>query len=361
MAALKFFFFLLMKPAAVGMALLGLAGIFAPFIDPNIWWVSAFAGLFMPCILFINFFLLIFWTLHKKTWLLLPLITIIANYNYLTSIFQSPWKTLPTYTDQNTITVASYNVEGFYLIAKNDFKYDVSRLANQKPIDILCIQEHCEESLLDSATIRKRIDLPYRKVFFNRKTSWANFGISIYSRYPIVRFGSIDFNSEKNSAMWADICINNDTIRVFNNHLQTTDVSINTQKYNQYRSVKNWNGQARILVNLLESLKENFCIRAEQAKLVRQKIEMSPYPVIICGDFNDTPVSYAFNLIKGNNFTDGFRDCGKGYGHSFSGIKSLLRIDFIAYADCFIGLNYESPHFIWSDHNPIIMSLKMKK
>ena len=91
--------------------------------------------------------------------------------------------------------------------------------------------------------------------------------------------------------------VREDTIRVFNNHLQTTDVSINGKKYEEYRSVKDWKGQARTLVNIVEQLKDNFVIRANQAIQVRNIIDTTRYPVIVCGDFNDTPVSFAYNHI----------------------------------------------------------------
>ena len=241
-----------------------------------------------------------------------------------------------------------------------NIKYNIKKLVEDNHIDILCIQEHCEESHLDSITIQQKFGLPNRCVFFNRQTAWANFGISIYSHYPIIRYGKINFNSEKNNSMWADILVREDTIRVFNNHLQTTDVSINGKKYEEYRSVKDWKGQARTLVNIVEQLKDNFVIRANQAIQVRNIIDTTRYPVIVCGDFNDTPVSFAYNHIAGNNLTDGFRDRGKGYGHSFNGIKGLLRIDFISYDKSFTGLVYDSPRLPWSDHNPIIMKIKLK-
>ena len=93
------------------------------------------------------------------------------------------------------------------------------------------------------------------------------------------------------------------------------------------------------LVNIVEQLKANFVIRASQAVQVRNIIDTTRYPVIVCGDFNDTPVSFAYNHIAGNNLTDGFRDRGKGYGHSFNGIKGLLRIDFISYEQIFHGIS----------------------
>lgn len=361
MAALRFFFYLLMIPAALGFAFLGLAGVLAPFTDPNTWWIPAFSGLFMPVILAGNIFLLFFWGFHKKRWVILPLLAIGLNYNYLISSFQWPWKKLPqSIQNKNNLIIASYNIEGFYSIAHSSDKYSLARLVEKKYIDILCLQEHCEESNADSTLIFRRTGLPFRAVFFNRRTDWAVFGITIYSRYPIVRMGKIDFGSERNAAMWADIKVNeHDTIRIINNHLQTTDISLNRKKFNEYKSIKNWHGQARVLVTLLEQLKNNFQIRAHQAQQVRQVIDTTKYPIILCGDFNDTPISYAYNHVKGNDFGDGFRNCGQGYGHSFNGIKGLLRIDFIAYQSWFRGIEYTSPHLPWSDHNPVIMKLAL--
>lgn len=361
MAALRFFFYLLMKPAALGMALLGFAGVFAPYIDPNVWWIPAFSGLFMPAILILNVFLLLFWAFHKKWWVLFPLVAILLNYHFFTSTFQWPWKKIPPCPSGQPLTIASYNVEGFYWIAKNPGKYNIRKFIEDNHIDIICFQEHCEESKLDSVTVRSRMGMPYRCVFFNRQTEWANFGVSIYSKYPIIRYGEIDFHSEQNNSIWADILVNKDTVRVFNNHLQTTNVSLNQKKFSEYQSIKNWKGQARTLVTLLEQLKDNFQIRAQQAKLVRKIIDTTHYPTIICGDFNDTPISYAYNHIKPHDFKDGFKTCGKGYGHSFNGIKGLLRIDFISYDKYFCGIGYESPHLSWSDHNPIIMQLKINE
>lgn len=360
MAALRFFFYLLMKPMALGMALLGLAGVIAPYTNPEKWWIPAFSGLFMPLIIIANVFLLIFWAWHKKGWFLLPLIALGANYYFFSSMYQWPWKKIKDCPPGKEITVASYNVEGFYWIAKDSIRCNIKQFIKDNHIDILCIQEHCEEANLDTATIHHRLGFPYRSVFFNRHTDWANFGISIYSHYPILRQGNIDFHSPQNSSMWVDILVDRDTIRIFNNHLQTTDVSPNTKKYNEYKSVRNWKGQARTLVDLLEGLKLNFQKRAHQAIQVRQVIDTTSYPTIICGDFNDTPISYAYNHIIGEEFQDGFVACGKGYGHSFNGLKGLLRIDFIAYGPGFCGQNYESPSLYWSDHNPVIMKLFLK-
>ena len=126
MAALRFFFYLLMKPATLGMTLLGVCGIFAPCINPDKWWIPALSGLFMPGIILANLYLLVFWGIHKKWWIILPFITIISNHQFFSGMFQSPWKQDIPYVPKDEITIASYNVEGFYWIARN-IKYNIKK------------------------------------------------------------------------------------------------------------------------------------------------------------------------------------------------------------------------------------------
>lgn len=357
MAALRFFFYLLMKPFSLGFALLGFAGVFAPFTNPNEWWLPAFSGLFLPLILIVNFIILLFWAYYRKLWIIFPLIALAANYNFFASMYRFPGNDRMTASSGQPLTIASYNIEGAYWITKYPDKYDVKKMIRDNRIDVLCFQEFCEDATISADSALRRFNMPYRATFFTRQTQWANCGVIIYSKYPIVSHGAISFNSVVNGAMWADIKVNNDTIRIFNNHLQTTNFSQNKVEYNRQKSVRDWKGQAHTLVNILNSLKENFRKRADQATLVRQMIDTSRYPVIVCGDFNDTPVSFAFNHIATPGLKDGFRDCGKGYGHSFNGLKRILRIDFMAYGDKFKGLEYYSPEQQWSDHKPVIMRL----
>lgn len=93
--------------------------------------------------------------------------------------------------------------------------------------------------------------------------------------------------------------------------------------------------------------------RALQADYIHRQIELSPYPVIVCGDFNDTPASYAYHRIKGN-LTDGFQECGSGYQYTFRQLCKLWRIDYILHSTEFEGTTNISPDLPYSDHNPVV-------
>lgn len=360
MAALRFFFYLLMKPFTLGMALLGLGGVIAPYTNPIEWWLPAFSGLFLPGILILNFILLLFWIYQRKWWILFPLITLSANYDFFASMYRFPKAPSPEPSAGQSVTIATYNIEGAYWITKFPEKYSVKKMIQDYQIDILCFQEFCEDATITPDSVLNRFNMPYRASFFTRQNQWSNCGLVIYSKYPIVNYSKIDFGSTINGAMWADIKINQDTIRIFNNHLQTTNFSQNQLEYKRQKSIRDWKGQAYTLVRILNCLKNNFQERAKQAILIRKMIDTSRYPVIVCGDFNDTPASFAFNHITIPGLKDGFRERGKGYGHSFNGLKGLLRIDFISYDDHFKGIKYQSPEQVWSDHNPVIMELVLK-
>lgn len=104
---------------------------------------------------------------------------------------------------------------------------------------------------------------------------------------------------------------------------------------------------------LLWDMKENFRKRAEQADYIAEEIRRSPYPVVVCGDFNDTPASYTYHRMKGA-LTDGFRDAGKGYQYTFRQLKRIWRIDYIFYSDELKGISYDSPDTPYSDHKMVV-------
>ena len=161
--------------------------------------------------------------------------------------------------------------------------------------------------------------------------------------------------------MGCDLDVYGQTGRVFNNHLQTTEVSQNKRRLERELAKNELTGREEAVARqLLEGLNENFRKRAAQAKTLEQLIRTTPYPILVCGDFNSLPSSYTYSTVKGDNLQDGFQTCGHGYMYTFRYFKRLLRIDYIFHSKEFKGVDYYSPDLdLCSDHNPVVMEVKM--
>lgn len=171
----------------------------------------------------------------------------------------------------------------------------------------------------------------------------SGIGMALFSRHPIIRSEKITFPHSQNGFMWADILINNDTVRVFNCHMQTTGFYSTIDKGNRV---------------MRRTTKENFLLRAEQSKRVRDAIDSTIYPLLVCGDFNDTPRSYTYKTIKGNNLKDSKN--GVLWKGSYRWSLNLLRIDYILHSKEFNRISHRVGKYHYSDHKPIFVELEYR-
>lgn len=350
MAGLKFFFSIIIFLFSLLIAIIASLGMLASYINPSSSGFIALAGVFLPFSLLTNFFFIIYWLITKKKWWIISLLPILLNTNYLLSVYQFNSPKTNTYKKREII-IASNNVHRFLTNHQITF-HSVAAWATEEKIDIICFQEYSELHF-SSDSIQKIFNLyPFHAILSERKE------LCVFCKHPIIRFQKIDFQSN-GQGVWIDILYDNDTIRIFNVHLQTTNISTNTRQHNLSQKTGNHPDKMITLQNTISDLKYSFKERAKQAILLRQIIDTTVYPVIICGDFNDTPASYTYHKIKGK-YIDGFRQRGNGYGFTFKGLGKLLRIDYILYSKHFTGLQYTSPETEWSDHNPVIMKLSYK-
>ena len=334
-----------------------LAGTFASYTPPDHNFIIAFLGLALPILLLINLAVAIYWTIRWKYWVIVPLIAILGNWGYFSRIIQLSFsKEKP---QKETLRIATYNVDSF---GNEQTGYSCKQIASylkEQKVDIICFQEFGHNQYFTEDSIRKVLADWHYQVVPESPDSLPILQIALFSKYPAKDTKLITYRNSKNCSMWCDIDVNGQLIRVFNNHLQTTEVSQNKKKLEKELQLNNSTGQERAVVRLLNGLQENFVKRAGQAETLQRLINASPHPLLVCGDFNSLPSSYTYHTVKGNKLQDGFQTCGHGYMYTFRYFKRLLRIDYILHSNEFKGVRYFSPNMDYSDHNPVIMEVEL--
>jgi endonuclease/exonuclease/phosphatase family metal-dependent hydrolase len=174
----------------------------------------------------------------------------------------------------------------------------------------------------------------------------GEFGDVIFTKYPIIEKGEIKFeNNPFHKAIYTDIKIEKDTIRLYNMHLQSIHI-IEDDLINS----ENLQSGFKLLTT---NLKNGFVQRASQIRVLKQNLRECPYPIILCGDLNDLPYSYAYQQLD-NELANSFTEAGNGFGFTFNGKLFFLRIDNQFFSEKLKIHSYETHREMkCSDHFPI--------
>lgn len=323
--------------------------------------------LVIPVLYIIETALLLYWTIRWKKLAFLPLCVLAVGLFGLNGFFKPEFGR--TYSepprDKSAFTVMTYNVMGIMHRENNKLYSSMDTvagiIASERP-DILCIQEFQSTAEAPKERFDELLDwLPYSTTAYKRETSTnRGWGVAIYSRYPILKTGVIDYDGTSNSSKWADIRIDNDTVRVFCSHLQTTAISTSDHDFITNMDFVTDSTRSEKLGSIYNKLQQNFSIRARQADSLSQHIAASPHPVVVCGDFNDTPMSYVYHTMS-RGLKDGFKQAGHGMQSTYRGFFDMLRIDYILHSPEMQTVRYDVPDFDVSDHNPVVADIKFVK
>lgn len=347
------------------------------YISPEKYWQFAFFGLAYPFILLGNICFIAFWLIRNPKKMAISLLIIIIGYGNIGKHLQFSSKALPKDTS-GFIKVMSYNVKLFDLYNYNKnwtYNYtgrnEIFQYLRQETPDIVAFQEYFHDSNNNFTTrdsIKKILGTNYYHDYFPYMNKNHHYGIATFSKYPIVQKGEVIFsNDTHNSAIFSDIKINKDTVRVYNAHLQS--IKLNKEDFIFSASKNKIKDNVESLGNefandskmILTKLKLAFVNRAHQAEMIKEHMNNSPYPIIVCGDFNDSPGSYATRVIS-KKLKDAFVVSGKGFGKTYNGKMPSFRIDYILHDKSFISRGFKTDYSILSsDHFPIYTYLKKKK
>ena len=320
---------------------------YTPHIPPSELWVAAFLPLLIPAFIILNLAFAIYWLFKNRRKALLSFIVIIAGYGFISRTVAF------TFHKEKTggLKIISYNVRVFNAYAhlqdenKNSSRKMIQWLVSADA-QVLCLEEFYNERKSDIynaiAKLNKKYPYYHYVPSFVYPDSNSSFGMAIFSKVPLVNSGYLKLNARSNNQIiFADIVFQNDTIRIYNMHLQSMSIedkelSISGGRWKQ----------------ILEKLKKGAIQRTSQIKALDAHIGNCPYPVIVCGDLNDTPYSYSYQMLR-KQLNNSFEKAGNGMGFTYNG-KLYLRID-QQFASPLLKISNFTTHneIKFSDHFPL--------
>lgn len=353
----------------------------AGFIPPNAAGWLIFCGIGFPYILAANFAFVIVWLFIKYPYCLISLILILLNINNIDKTYQFKGHEVPE-NCHNAVKVMSYNAHLFGLYKDDDMSSRIkdknvilNYIRDEKP-DILCFQEyfwdkseslhfHTTDSILSILKFEDENTHCYQ-YFTDTARNKYMYGLAIFSKYNIVNAGPALDDGTANAIIYVDVKYKGDTLRIYNLHLTSLhfnqkDYTVGKQLINSEYSDPSFDKNAK---KLFKKIALAAVHRRHQADSLRRHMDACPYPIIVCGDFNEPPTCYCYNKIA-KHLKDSFRESGEGKGYTYVGNNMPhYRIDNILYDERFLSFGHTvGTDITVSDHFPIstTISVNLKK
>jgi endonuclease/exonuclease/phosphatase family metal-dependent hydrolase len=337
----------------------------SPYINPANWWVNGFTGLIVPYLLLALIFFVILWLMVKPRLVWIPLLTLIIGWQQISVVFAwHPGSGFSKRRHDNILRMVDWNIQSFNGLSKNQqtkklIPNELAASIFKLQPDVICLQEFNTASNADNILLFSH---QYRYHFFSRDYVRSNSayqsGCIIFSKFPIIDSGKMQYPVAE-SLIWADIVKGDDTIRIYTTHLQS--FKFKQADYNDLEKIKDQDDETlSASKSIMRKMKLAFSRRGIQANMVKDAIGKSPYPSVICGDFNDVPNSYAYFHIKGDR-QDAFLKKGFAIGRTFIALAPTLRIDYILPTTQFEVKQFDMVDEDLSDHIMLVTDLLLKK
>jgi endonuclease/exonuclease/phosphatase family metal-dependent hydrolase len=342
-----------------------IAAAFSDAVSPETSVIFAYLGLLFPFFLILNLCFLIYWLLVRR-WMFL----FVAGCSVLIC-----WKPVSAYLPvhpfrqevpaRNVIKLLTYNVMGFnYQPHKKDSPNRILQYIADSNADIVCMQEYMSEKSGRSLTqeqIAKALHMyPYRFCLPLIDHHTYTVGLAIYSKYPITKSWKVRYDSSFNGSTIHELDVNGKKLIVVNNHLESFKLTMEDRsKYREF--IKNINTDTfdGLRETVQRKLGAAYLIRAEQADIISAEIrKLKGDYMIVCGDFNDTPISYALRTIRGT-LVDSFAESGNGLGITYNQNFFWFRIDHILHSPNMKSYLTTVEKVRYSDHYPVWCYLEM--
>jgi len=327
-----------------------------PLVNPNFFvWTSYFGLAFWP-ILIANIltFIVLLLLKAKKSLLISILAIIIAVPGFLRS-----YPINKESADEGNLKIMTYNVASFRNVndtkrENNLVKNDIIQLINSENPDIVCLQESGRWTDENADEFAEKIGCKYHSV-----NSHDHRGNIIFSKF-LLEDDSFTATFNANGAAGFIKLVKTKSFGTFylqNTHLQSYNISKDEIEY--VGDTKNYVENSSTGKSLARKLKEGFVARTSDSKAIVENLPSSNIPIIICGDFNDTPLSYTYQKMKKAGLKDAFLDAGHGVGTTYCGKLPMLRIDYFWHSENIQPFTFKVLKKQISDHYPIVMTFNV--
>jgi endonuclease/exonuclease/phosphatase family metal-dependent hydrolase len=342
-------------------ALTLIAAAYSDAVSPERLIVFAYLGLAYPFICALNIGFLLYWAFAKRWFVFISLFAFLLCWQPTRNYF--PFHRTVAVPNSNVIKLLTYNVMGFaYADHSEDSPNRIVRYIAESDADIVCMQEYFVSQASNKLTAKK-LDAalkmyPYRSVV---KLKNFDYGLAVYSKFPILQTKRIAYPSRDNGSALHLLNVNGKRLTLINNHLESFKLtSEDKSRYSEFISGSAPENLAGLGGTMHQKLGSAFRIRARHAHVIAEEIRRSQSDyIIVCGDFNDTPISYAHRVIQGPVLRDAYADSGWGPGATYNQNYFRFRIDHILYSPNMEALNCTVDKVGFSDHYPVCCYLKL--
>jgi endonuclease/exonuclease/phosphatase family metal-dependent hydrolase len=347
------------------------AGIFltaclVPYLNPSVWWFMGLLGIAVPYLALVLVFSVFFWWVVSPGWSVISIVSLLIGWKQLTVLFAThKYETFTEKKDSTYLRIADWNIRSFVGLSEKADKKRIDRATIPETIiaqnpDIVCLQEFNNSDAQNNISpFRNKYPYYYFSKDFKRVKQSYEAGSIIFSKYPIADSGKIRFpGASGESLIYADIQTPRKMIRVFTTHLQS--FKFKKEDYEDIEKIRKTEQKALpASLNIVQKMKLAYTKKGEQATIVSKALNRSPYPSLICGDFNDVPNSYTYFHIRQDR-QDVFLATSLGIGRTYLALAPTLRIDYILPDKNFFIDQFDLVDEDLSDHLMLVADILVK-
>lgn len=323
------------------------------------WYIVLF-GLTFRYFFIAGIIFIIIWFIINRKYCIFSILIILPSLFQIPKFVQFHSSRQP---DKSMFKFMTYNVWNLCrnnsMIASTRIRDSIFQFINNEQPDILCLQEFAlpmKEIENKSNLLTSFIHLPYFTYSkYSRKGQTID-GLITYSRFPIIHRDSMLTAENFTFAQISDVIIKKRILRIIN--IQLTSNKLNTNDSLYVEKLKLDSSIISSKKRLLFFKIKNASVSREQlANRIADYINASPYPVLLAGDFNDTPVSYIYRVACAGR-KDAYCESGLGFGNTYIGEKApSYRIDYVIMDKIMKSMNFRVHHIALSDHYPVTVNL----